>query len=136
MGLQAAIEWVQDQALSLPGIRQGAAPDYMEEKAAKFPFWATWAGEGAWNSESEGMTKGLLSIRVELHVERKHLPSAVKEAMKYVEAFPKLILADATLGGTVSTSGEIQFSGLVPLGYAGVETIGFRWTIRDVKIID
>ena len=133
-GLQAAIEWAQDQALTLPGMRQGVAPDYLEPKAAKFPFWAAFAGPGIWGSESFRMTKGLLSIIVELHISFTDLPSAVKDAMKYVEAYPKLILASGTMGGTVSARGDIDFSGLIGMKYASINTIGFRWLIKDIKI--
>jgi len=104
-----------------------------------FPFIVTHPGTGEWSSDVPGNKIGLHTITVELHVARKDLPRDIQKAMAYSESIPNALLkAVATVSGdkfdnTISTFDRITYT-FGPLGWAGVDTIGFRFQIVGVKM--
>lgn len=133
MSLQDCIDDVQDHMAAISGIR--AAPHEPPEDTAVFPFCAAYAGPGEFRTgEPAGMMKYLGSIIVDLHLARKDLPRDVERVMTYHESIPNDILEDTTLGGHAQTSGPVSCSGLIAMEYGGVQTIGLRYTIQNVKI--
>ena len=133
MTLQTAIAQLQTTLGALTGIRN--APEYPPDNASAFPFIIAYAGPGGFTAgEPAGMMKYLGSIVIDLHLARKDLPRDVEKAMAYHDSIPDAILGDTTLGGTISTCGEVRTSGLIFLKYAETDTIGIRFTIENVKI--
>ncbi len=134
MGLQEAINGIQDAVGALDGVRK--APDYPPEQLNQFPFAVCWAAEGTFEYSTPGVRKGLHVIELALHVARNgDLPREVALAMPYIETVPDALMADPTLGGTVATIvGPITYE-FGPLGYGEKEqnTLGFLFRIR-VKI--
>ena len=127
MGLQAAIDDVQNTVAGLTGIR--AAPHEPPESLNVYPFCVAYAGSGSWEYGPMGDKKGIQNIVLELHVARKDLARDIAAAMAYCESIPNAIMADPTLGGTVNTiSGPIVYT-FGALSWAGTDTLGFRWTI-------
>ena len=131
MALQDAIDWVQDTIGGLEGIRK--APHEPTESIKVFPFSRAYAGEGVIEVGAIGTDRALHSIVVEIHVARTDLPRDVAKAMPYVDSVPAALLADPTLGGTVSTFGRIRYR-FGPMGVGGEDTIGFRFWLEDVKV--
>lgn len=132
MTLQSAIAGAQTIVGAISGIR--SAPAYPPEELSVFPFAVAYSGGGTWEFGPAGDKKGLHNIIVELHVQRKDLARDVTAAMAYSDSIPNALMLDTTLGGNASTFGRITYV-FGPLGYGGIDTIGFRFTIEAVKII-
>lgn len=133
MSLQDCIEDVANTVAAISGIR--SAPVYVPEDTSVFPFVAVYAGAGEFRTgEPAGLMKYLGSIVVDLHLARKDLPRDVERVMTYHESIPNDILEDTTLGGHCTGSGPLSCSGLIAMSYGGIETIGLRYTLQNVKI--
>jgi hypothetical protein len=127
------IEQVQTLARALGGIR--SAPNEPPEKAGAFPFAMAYEGAGRWTI---GEPAGALTYRgdvvLEIHVARKDMPMDVQALRRYIEELPEALADDPTLDGNASTIvGDVTFEGLVASGYAGVETLAYRWRV-NVKV--
>jgi hypothetical protein len=114
------------------GVR--GAPAAVPEDIAAYPFAVTYASGGVWEFGPAGDKKGLHSVTVELHVARKELPRDVAKAMPFGDTIPNALMRDPTLGGTASTFGRIRYS-FGPLGWGGMDTIGFRFVLEDIKVL-
>ena len=135
MTLAGAISWLQTTMKAQPGIRQ--APEYAPDILNDFPAVVAYEGPGTITPGASGEYTMLFSIVVDLHVARRDMARDISTVRGYVQSIPVAILADPTMGGSVSTYSNIQFSGLIQLlpdttGQVG--TIGYRWTIQGVKI--
>lgn len=131
MALQDAIAKVQDIAGAVSGIR--AHPEYLPESINKFPFLVCYAGSGSFEIGPSGVMKGLHNIILELHVSRQNLPQDAKNVMQYSDSIPLALMADPTLGATVSTIGRISYT-FGGMQYADQLTLGFRFTLEGVKL--
>ena len=129
--LQHAIAYVQDLMEQIEGIR--AHPDYPPEQLNVFPFAVAYSGGGLWEFGPGGTRKGLHTIVLEIHVARKDLPRDTQAAMAFSDTVPNVLLANPTLGGNVSTFGQIRYT-FGPLGWGGEVTYGFRFFIENVKM--
>ena len=110
MTLAAAIAALQAHALTAGASE---APDLPTETNITWPFSVCYPGSGKIIGESAGMEKDLITA--------------------FLEAFKPLLIADPTLGGTVQTivmdnAQPIRFE-FGRMSYAGVETLGFRFSI-------
>jgi hypothetical protein len=113
------------------GIR--AAPEYPTEDINIFPFAMAYSGGGTWEFGAGGGMKGLHTIVLEVHVARKDLPRDTKVLMVFSDSVPRALLSDPTLGGHISTFGMIRYT-FGQLGWAGTQTLGFRFYIENVKM--
>ena len=135
--LQQAIDEIAADLGALTGIR--GAPDEAPEQISVFPFLVTYASSGEWESDVPGNKRGLHTITVELHVARKDLPRDIAGAMAYSDSIPNALLkAIATTAGdrfnnTIQTFNRVTYT-FGTLGWAGVDTIGFRFRIEGVKM--
>jgi len=135
--LQQVIDAIQDDLGALTGIRE--APDEAPESMNLFPFVVVYPSSGEWRSDTPGGKIGLHTLTVELHVARKDLPRDIQKAMAYSESIPNVLLKTvATVGGdlfdgTIQTFDRITYT-FGPLGWAGVDTLGFRFQIVGVKM--
>jgi hypothetical protein len=80
-----------------------------------------------------GSADDLVTIFAEIHVSRALLAAAVTQAMGLRDPFLQSLIADPTLGDTVSTTNEIRRS-FGRMEWGDVETIGYRFEI-DVKVM-
>lgn len=131
MGLQSAIDAIQDIMLTISAIRE--APDEPPEAINVYPFAVCFAGSGEWHQEPAGMKKGLHTITLQVHWARKDLPRDIQKAMALVETIPNEIMDDPTLATTVDTIIDPITYTFGALSWGGVDTIGFDFKIR-VKI--
>mgnify|MGYP001071418624 CR=1 FL=1 len=133
MSLQGAIEWIQDQALTISGV--GAAPDNPTELASEVLLWVTaYPSGGEILAAASGWGYDLDTIKIQILTPRGDL----KESMQRLEGFPhnlaRLIQADTTLGGNVTTYDSITYE-FVPIPWSGLDFIGYRMTINRVKTL-
>jgi len=134
--LQSAIEAIQDKILTIAGVKN--APDSPPgSTGGSYPFVLTVSAGGVWEFGVAGEKLGLHNIRVEMHFPLTMLSWTVEKLMAYSDSVPNVLMADPTLNGTVSTYGRIRYD-FGPLGgdlgYMGIKTIGFAWTLEDVKM--
>jgi len=135
--LQQVIDEIQADIRALSGIR--AAPDEAPEQINIFPFVVAFPGPGTWSSDIPGNKINLASVVVELHVARKDMAKDIQAAMVYENSIPNVLLkAVASTAGdrfnnTVSTFDNITYT-FGSLGWGGMDTFGFRWTINGIKL--
>ncbi len=134
--LATVIDQVQAYMRTLSGIR--AAPDEMPERVNVFPFVIARPGDGTWEFGADGTKKGLHNIVVELHVARKDLPRDIATALPYCDSVPNLLmnklLNDNKWNGTIDTFRDITYRFTVWEWSPELKTIGFEFTIHDVKV--
>jgi hypothetical protein len=133
-GLTDIISNIQIRLKRLPGM--GDVPFYPQEDAAKFPYVAIYPGASQWFFNTPGDKKVLYDIVIDLHVARKNLPDDLKSAYRFVESVPNALMStdDGDLLSTTACKG-IAFSGLMEWEVGGLATIGFRWTMQEVKLL-
>lgn len=121
----------QDVGAAISTIK--SAPDYPPEKAGAYPFWVVYPGRFTSQQTPQGSATTLYDIVCELHVSRKGSLSAEVELLL---SFPETVieaLFEACNTNLLAQDGiEGSFG---PLKWDDVETVGFTWVIRQVKII-
>jgi hypothetical protein len=128
MTLRDAITRIQTHAATAGAYE---APVDPPEGNAGFPFSVCYPGSGTIRTETQGARRELSSLVLDYHLNRQNLPTEVQTAEAFLEAFPDLLIDDPTLNGSVET---IRFDEGIAyqfgqMEYAGVETIGFRFSI-------
>ena len=132
MALTDVLGGLQTLVAAVSGIK--AAPTYMRDQLAPMPFCVAYPKSGTYEMGALGAYQVLHSIVLELHIPFVSLEASEKAALQYADTVPQAILADPTFGGTIDTFGGISYTfGMMRWG--GFDTIGFRWTIEDVKCI-
>lgn len=127
MTIEAAITNLQAKILSLTGVK--SAPAKPPESAAAFPFGVSYERTGTLASHSAVFADELVTIWCEIHVSRTLLGNGIAQAQALRDPFLKLLIADPTLAGTVSTIRDIRWT-FGKLAWADVETIGFRFEVE------
>ena len=131
--IQTSVEAVNDLLKAgVTGILE--AYDYPPDNLPDEKVFITYYGGGTANTESAGMTKKLFSITSEFHVFRKDLSRDVKLIMDSIDTIHDVLLADPTLGATVSTFGYLEVTPPTASEYNGVPTLMIQFILRDVKI--
>lgn len=109
------------------------APTLPFETNAVFPFSICYPANGTFAGQSGGWEKDLTTVYLDVHFNRINLPTDVEAVIGYLDDFKPLLIADPTLGGTVST---LQMSDTQPIPwefgqmkYADQDTIGLRFRI-------
>lgn len=133
MAIRTVIADIQGSIAAISGIRE--APTDAPAEMNVFPFAVCYPGRST-ISYGPGylVRQELTDIVVELHVGRKDQARDIKTLLGYWESIPNAIMADPTLGGNVSTIGEIEVVWSNELAWGSTETVGIVWTIQDVKI--
>lgn len=131
--LADVLDEIQTEIGSITGIRK--APQYPPEKMSVFPFAVAYPGGGRVGSETMGAVKFLHNIIIEIHLARKMLDQTVEDAVVYVDDVPEELFGAIFSGAytTIQTHGDITYE-FVPMEWAGVETLGIRFTIENLKI--
>lgn len=130
-----AIAQVRTLVGAISGIR--AAPDGVPENdGGIYPFFVAWNGGGELGRWDASADKGLWNITCQLHFSRKDLYRAETQASPYARTVARALVADTTLSGTCDTFRAIEISPLKPMVWGDTQTIGYEFTIRDVKVIE
>lgn len=130
--LNDAILQVQTIVSGITGIN--SAPLYPPENVGTFPFCTTHASSGYWGFGPGGGIKGMHTIVIEIHIARKDLPLDVQVTMPFGDLVAEVLLADPTLGGTVSTFGRLSYT-YGAMAWGELLTIGWRISLEEVKIL-
>lgn len=131
--LAEVIERVAFIMASVPGIRR--APISPEEQMNVFPFAVVYPLDGESQFGTPGERLELDSLAVELHVARKDLPRDVQGALPFVDSIPDALMEDMVStqwAGTIDTFDIISWT-FGPLGWGGMDTLGFRFTVSGIK---
>ncbi len=128
--LATVIGLFQSAVGGLTGVNY--APTYPPENAADFPFVVTFVDTYRGEMNTPEDFRMLYTIRVELHVARKDLPEDVKKLLDYPEIGANAIFK--TLKTNVLAHAGIE-GAFGKMEWDSVETIGWYWLIKDVKII-
>ena len=138
MTIEAAILNLQAKWLSIDGVN--SAPDYPPESPGAYPFAVTYERRGRLAGRSFGFGDEIALLFSELHVARTMLPRDIQAVMPFRDQFIALLIADPTLGGTVSTitpEGVSWTFGRLGWGQESTSqepnTIGYRFEI-EVKV--
>ena len=131
--LAQVIERVATVVASVPGIR--SAPIAPPEQMNVFPFGVVFPADGDNTFGTPGERLALDAIAVELHVARKDLPRDVQGALPFVDSIPDALMSDMVntqWANTIDTFESISWT-FGPLGWGGMDTLGFRFTVSGVK---
>ena len=128
--IQDVISQIQASVLTIPGIQ--SAPVTVPEAPGGFPFCCSYPRKGSLKTEGAGWAHSFHTIFTEIHVSRQLLSLSVMTAIGFLDPFFKILIADPTLAGTVSTIQDIRYT-FGKLEWAGIETIGIRFEL-DVKM--
>lgn len=133
MTLQTLLSTVQTAVGAVTGVKY--APDYPPDQPGDFPFVVTYLGEFRHVQNTTEDFRSLYNVIVELHVARKDLPEDVYALLPYMETVTKAII-NALLTNNYAYGGTIEGTfGVLNWGEPQVQTLGFRWTVRDVKVL-
>lgn len=129
-----AVAAVQDVMGAIPGIRK--APDTPPDQINMYPFSIAYPTNGEWRRTRPGTREGVQTIVVELHVtSRTDLAKDVALSLPYVDSVCQALLANLTMDGTIFDLNNISYV-FGPLAWGGINTIGFRFTLRANMIAD
>ena len=137
MAIQDVIARMQTVIEGISGIK--GADQYLPEALPTVENWVVmYPGESEFiPGLPAGYMTALYNVVIEIHTPRNTLPMAIKRVIGYFDDIPNALYddrCDGYMNGTVSTIGEITSTGLVAMNYAGIDTVGFRYTVRDIKI--
>jgi len=130
MSVDTALANLTSKLAALPGMK--SAPTLIPEDPGVFPFGIAYERSGVLVARAAGEANDLATLFVEIHVARSLLGQAIQLASTFRDPFLLALIADPTLGGSVSTMNDVRRTFGV-LEWAGVQTIGYRFEI-DVKI--
>lgn len=133
MSLQGAIEWIQDQALSLTGV--GYAPDNLTDASSTNIWVMVYPGSGDIVSNSANWGYDLDNIEIRIYTPRGDLGESMYRLEGYPHNLARKIQADRTLGGNVSTYDDRMAYRFFADTWAGVDVIGYQLTINGVKTL-
>ncbi len=130
--LQSAIEDLQSTIGAITGVK--AAPDNPPDvPSGQWPFSIAFPRTGEFQGGGNAQVVGLHTIVVQLHYHRQDLSRSYETIIPYLETVIEAILADVTLGGTVTTIRDSITYTFGAMTYAGIDTIGWQFEV-PVKI--
>ena len=106
--LDNAIARIQNIAAALStvpptGTTVRAENDYPSEAAQAFPFCISYLGGGRFRATNATIHHNFPIVKVEMHFSRVNLKQAYQQINAAAIEFPKRLVADPTLDGTVQT---------------------------------
>lgn len=110
-----------------------SVPAAPPEQAADFPFVVVVPGTAKVKGNTPEDFRMLVDIDIEMHVNRKDLPTDVTAAVALYE--PILNALYAVLKDDTTAHGDITVSRLQAMSWGGIDTIGFVFTVNEVKIL-
>lgn len=128
--IQDVIVLITDKLRALEGVQ--SAPNVIPDSHGSNCFFVVWPGPSSIEHGTAGGMKYLESVIVELHVTRGNsMTAAYERAIRYVQTVPHAIF-DVLVDNTIAFS-NISSSGLIPLAWGETQTIGYRWTVNNIK---
>ena len=115
----------------LSGIK--SAPDYPPEKAGDFPFWVVYPPRFTSTQTPQGSMTTLYDIACGFHIGRK---GTLSNEVEFLLGYPETIMESLFEACNANLLAHETIEGTFgPLGWDDTPTIGFLFTIRNVKIV-
>jgi hypothetical protein len=134
--LANAITTLQAAIAGLTGIK--AAPSTPPAQLSDFPAVVAYEGQGNWTfADMSALEKGLLTIVLEIHFPRSLWDYAFITLNNYTDAVPKAIaksMYNSSIGGYVITYSNIRTTGVIPMKWGDIDTIGQKWLVEGVMV--
>lgn len=138
MSTNGAVEYLQSLMSALSGIK--AAPAQIPDSYTGFPVVIAHIGASQGVSPSQGADITLEGeINIELHCSpQSHGPHTGQGRLNtyHDTIYSTIASADTTLDGNITfldwERPSLSSSGLIEMGFAGIQTYGCRWTIRYI----
>jgi hypothetical protein len=130
MTLETVVAALQTAVGGLTGIKY--APAYPPEAIGDFPFVVTYPVRYRGETNTPDDFRMLYDIQVELHVGRRDLPQDFQVLYDYPETAANAIFKALRDNSYAHAGIEGAFGGL---GWNDVDTFGWYWLIKEVKII-
>lgn len=123
---------------SLTGIHQ--APVNPNETQNDFPFAVGYLASGNLGAGATGTRKSLYNIVIDLLTRRINLPDDLATLDPFIDSIPLALIQQVSGNGqrfslTISTFDEITIQFIPAVDYAGVQCIGYRFIMNNVKIL-
>ena len=133
MSLQGAIEWIQDQALTISGV--GSAPDNLSELAgSSLLFVVVYPASGEITRAGAGWGRDFDNIQIMILTPRQDLSESMMRLEGYPHNLAHKINGDETMGANVSTFENITYQ-FISDQWNGIDVIGYSMTVNRVKTL-
>lgn len=136
--IENAVTQIAAVVAGVSGIR--AAPTYPRETENVDPFAVTYVTNGTLTAAPIGNRKTLFDVAIDMLIPRTDLARDMARILPYVDTIPAALMGEVSGTGdkftsTIETFRAIDFEFLPAVDYAGVQHIGYRFILRDVKIL-
>jgi hypothetical protein len=132
--LATVLSGLQTACGAVTGIKD--APAYPPEQANDWPFLVTYFTSFRGEVNTPEDFRLLYDVVIELHINRRELPYDVAAVLGYAETVPNAFFKWLRDNGIAHESVDGYFG---VMGWGDdpnwIATLGFRWTIKDVKIV-
>lgn len=134
-GAIAAIAAVVD---SVAGVN--LSPTYPQETMNESPFAVTYLVNGEIDIGPIGTRKNLVNIAVDLLIPRRDISTDMETLLPFVDSIPAALVGEISTGGdvfsgTIDTFEMLMIEFIPSVEYGGVQMIGYRFTMTNVKIL-
>lgn len=130
--IDSAIAWLQTGVSALSGIDH--APPTVSDTASNRVWVYTYLSGGEYTTVAAGDGRDFHTLRVEIMTYRGNLVDAVKRLQGLPQAVARLVQADPTMGGNVSTYGTMVYN-FTAVEWAGQAAVGYIITIDRIKTV-
>ena len=139
MSVRTALDAIITVVSAVSGIRQ--APTNPTDNPSAYPFAVSYVMDGQLVNGAMGTRKHLVNIAIELLTARKDLARDMALISPYIDSISSALLAEVSdsgdrFGSTISAFEGINYELLPEVNYAGVQMIGYRFTMTNVKILE
>jgi hypothetical protein len=136
--IQTAITAIANVLSDVNGLKR--APANPMENLNEYPFAMTYLLNGTINNGPVGTKKSLTNIAIDVLVPRRDINLDLDLLVPFLDSIPLALLSEVSpggdiFGGTISTFGDIVIEFQPAYIYAGVQMIGYRFIMQDVKIL-
>ena len=117
-----------------------SAPTYPFETMNESPFAVTYPMNGGIDIGPVGSKKQLVNIAIDVLTVRRDLATDLAVLEPFLDTVPAALLAEmGTSGdifsGTIDTFSGLRFEFLPDMNYGGVQMIGYRFIMENVKLL-
>lgn len=136
MTIVTALAAINTVVGAVTGINQSMG--YPAETSSVYPVAVCYVRDGTLQSGSLDGQKHLVNIAIDVMTARKILEIDMTTVTKFIDSVPAALLAQVTgtggqFSGTIITFDTINYE-LLDTSYAGVQMIGYRFIMGNVKI--
>lgn len=136
--VENALYEIMQVVSSVTGLAQ--APTNPNETQNVFPFAIGYYMTGSVGAQPIGTRKRLFNVSVEVLTKRINLPSDLALLLPFVDTIPDKLIAEVSDAGdlfntSITTFDNVLIEFIPDLEYAGVQMIGYRFVMENIKIL-